>query len=148
MNREGFVKKVIGKSATQIDARSEIRRFDVFAEWNRLKARDRKKLSEGKAQGYGLAVAKIVAARKFSGYEPGQLTEWKRKAKAEDFDEPWWEHLGSKEEFEQKIIERMGKTFYIKVFQPAIRRAWKEKKRYEEIRDELRQPWNEQRKKS
>jgi hypothetical protein len=32
-------------------------------------------------------------------------------------DEPWWEHLGSGEEFEQKIIERMGRDFYAKIFQ-------------------------------
>ena len=40
---------------------SEIRRFDVFAEWNRLKARHSHRLPETDAQAYGLAVAKVVA---------------------------------------------------------------------------------------
>jgi hypothetical protein len=137
------VSKATAKKRTQITTKAKIRRFDIFAEWNRLKARERHRLSESEAQAYGLAVAKIVAARKFYGYEPGQMTEWKRQARAEDLSEPWWQHLGSEEEFERKIIERMGKTFYSKVFQPAIRRAWKAGKQYEEIRDELRDPWNE-----
>jgi len=42
------------------------------------------------------------------------------------------------EEFEEKIIGRMGRTFYRRVFQRAIRHAWDEKKGYEEIRDRLR----------
>jgi hypothetical protein len=125
--------------------KAEIRRFDIFAEWNRLKARERHHLREGAARAYGLAVAKIVAARKFYGYKPEQVSEWKRRARRDEIDEPWWEHLGSREEFERKIIERMGKTFYSRVFQPAIRRAWKTGKRYEDIRDELREEWNAQR---
>jgi hypothetical protein len=36
----------------------------------------------------------------------------------------------------------MGKTFYRRVFQPAVRRAWREGKKYEEIRDTLRGEWN------
>jgi hypothetical protein len=45
----------------------EIRRFDIFAEWNRLKANQQLHLSAPESRAYGLAVAKIVAARKFSG---------------------------------------------------------------------------------
>src|SRR5919201_243705 len=103
---------------------AEIRRFDVFAEWNRLKARERHHLSEADARAYGLAVAKVVAARKFSGYQAAQVSEWKRRARRDELTEAWWEHLGSNEEFEKKIIERMGKTFYKSMFQPAIRLAW------------------------
>ena len=58
---------------------------------------------------------------------------------------PWWEHLGSDDEFDQKIIKRMGQTFYHDVFQPAVQRAWDAEKSYEDIRDTLRAEWNEQR---
>jgi hypothetical protein len=124
------------------EPRAEIRRFDIFAEWNRLKARERLRLREADARAYGLAVAKVVAARKFYGYKPEQVREWKRHARQGDVSEAWWKHLGSSQEFETKIIERMGKTFYRRTFQPAIRRAWREGKRYEQIRDQLRDLWN------
>ena len=45
--------------------RMNIRRFDDFAEWNRLTGL-KKRVDAEDAQAYGLAVAKIVAARKFS----------------------------------------------------------------------------------
>ncbi len=122
----------------------EIRRFDIFAEWNRLKGRSKAKLSEADARAYGLAVAKIVAARKFSGHDPAQAKELKRKAKEEEVGEPWWEHMGSAEEFERKVVARMGEAFYREVFQPAVLRAWEGGQRYEEIRDTLREPWNRQ----
>ncbi|MDQ3815975.1 MAG: hypothetical protein M3347_18860 [Armatimonadota bacterium] len=120
----------------------QIRRFDIFAEWNRLKGHEKLNLSEAKARAYGLAVAKIVAARKFGNYEPGQVKDWKRKARQDDVSEAWWEHLGSDKEFDDKIIHRMGEHFYRHVFQPAIREAWDEGKDYEEIRDSLREAWN------
>jgi hypothetical protein len=122
--------------------RAEIRRFDIFAEWNRLKARQQHKLAEAEAQAYGLAVAKVVAARKFSGHRPEQLREWKGRARRADVTEAWWEHLGSSREFEQTIIARMGKTFYRRVFQPSLRAAWRAGQKYEQIRDQLRQGWN------
>jgi hypothetical protein len=127
---------------TPLAPRAEIRRFDIFAEWNRLKAHHQHQLPEAAAQAYGLAVAKVVAARKFAGYRPAQVNEWKRRARREDLGEAWWEHLGSAGEFAQKIVERMGKTFYQRVFQPALRRAWEEGKKYEQIRDALRAEWN------
>jgi hypothetical protein len=122
----------------------EIRRFDIFAEWNRLKGRTKAKLSEADAEAYGLAVAKIVAARKFSGHDPEQAKELKRKAKEEEVGEPWWDHMGSAEEFARKVAGRMGEEFYRDVFQPAVKAAWDRGQRYEEIRDALREPWNRQ----
>lgn len=119
-----------------------IRRFDVFAEWNRLKARARHQMKEADARAYGLAVAKVVAARALHGASPDQTRELKRRARQDEVDEPWWEHLGSSEEFELKIVERMGRDFYAQVFQPAIQQAWDAGKRYEDIRDELRGSWN------
>jgi hypothetical protein len=127
---------------TTLIPQAEIRRFDIFAEWNRLKARQRSHLPEADAQAYGLAVAKVVAARKFTGYRPEQVKDWKRRARQEELGEAWWQHLGSAEEFAAKIVERMGKTFYRRVFQPAVRQAWAEGKQYEQIRDVLRVEWN------
>jgi hypothetical protein len=123
----------------------QIRRFDIFAEWNRLKGRTRKHMKEADARAYGLAVAKVVASRKLHGTEPEQAKELKRKAREDQTDEPWWEHLGSHGEFERKIIERMGRECYRQVFQPAIRPAWDDGQTYEDIRDKLREPWNEER---
>ena len=127
---------------TALIPQAEIRRFDIFAEWKRLEARQRSHLPEAEAQAYGLAVAKVVAARKFTGYRPEQVQDWKRRARQEELGEAWWQHLGSAEEFATKIIERMGKTFYRRVFQPAVRQAWVEGKKYEQIRDVLRTEWN------
>ncbi|MEO2082551.1 MAG: hypothetical protein ABGX12_00820, partial [Desulfurobacteriaceae bacterium] len=45
-----------------------IRRFDVFAEWNKIKAVKELGFPEDEAKAYGLAVAKVVAARKFYGH--------------------------------------------------------------------------------
>ena len=77
----------------------QIRRFDIFAEWNRLKARARDHMNEADARAYGLAVAKVVAARKFGGDKPEQERELKQRARNEDTSTPWWEHLGSSEEY-------------------------------------------------
>jgi hypothetical protein len=126
----------------ELAPKRELRRFDIFAEWDRLKGRTKAKLREADAEAYGLAVAKIVAARQFSGHDPAEAKELKRKAKAEEVGEPWWEHLGSAEEFQRKVVGRMGEAFYREVFQPAVLRAWEDGKRYEEIRDALREPWN------
>ena len=124
---------------------AEIRRFDIFAEWNRLKARSRHHMSAADARAYGLAVAKVVASRKFHGTSPEQASDMKRRARNDDVSEPWWEHLGSDDEFNEKIVQRMGKTFYHDVFQPAVQRAWDAEKSYEDIRDTLRAEWNKQR---
>src|SRR5215213_912077 len=123
----------------------QIRRFDIFAEWNRLKARTRHSMKEADARAYGLAVAKVVAARTQHGAAPEETRELKRRARQDEVDEPWWEHLGSGAEFERTIIERMGREFYAEVFQPAIQHAWDAGQRYEDIRDTLRDAWNARR---
>jgi hypothetical protein len=123
----------------------EIRRFDIFAEWNRLKASQQLHLSAAESRAYGLVVAKVVAARKFSGAPPSQVKDWKRRARTDDTAEPWWQHLGSDEEFRRKIVQRMGPDFYRTVFRPALRQAWEEGRRYEDIRDTLRSAWNRSR---
>jgi hypothetical protein len=100
--------------------RQEIRRFDIFAKWTRLKAHTQQRFSATNAQAYGLAVAKIVAARKLAGHRPEHVWEWKRRAIREDFTEAWWTHLGFAAEFAAKIVARMATSFYRRVFEPAV----------------------------
>jgi hypothetical protein len=47
--------------------------------------------------------------------------------------------------FDHEIVERMGKTFYRKVFAPAIRRARQDGQSYESIRDRIRRSWKPRR---
>ena len=118
--------------------KAAIRRFDIFAEYKRQEA-----IKDGKpadvAKGYGLWVAKIVAARKFG----------KKKPDGESKDKP--EHRGKWRKledvpqtdklFEKQIVDRMGVTFYKRVFSPAIRKAIANGSSYESIRDTLRADW-------
>ncbi len=121
--------------------RVPIRRFDVFAEWNRIKALKEYGFSEEDAKAYGLAVAKVVAARKFYGHKlkyrgaTKAFVEGKTKEK-------WWEKLATPSEFDEKVVNRMGRDFYEKVFSPAILKAYEEGKDYMEIRDSIREEWN------
>ena len=43
--------------------------------------------------------------------------------------------------FDEEIIERMGTPFYQQVFHPAIAQAFREDKKYEQIRDTIRTQW-------
>jgi putative lipoic acid-binding regulatory protein len=58
-------------------------------------------------------------------------------------DKKWWEKLATPAEFDEKIVNRMGKEFYEKVFSPTIEKLYREGKKYEEIRDSVRKEWNE-----
>jgi len=119
-----------------------IRRFDVFAEWNRLKGVNELKLPEEEAKAYGLAVAKVVAARKFYGHRIKYRGATKAYLEGKT-DKKWWEKLATPAEFDEKIVNRMGKEFYEKVFSPTIEKLYQEGKKYEEIRDSVRKEWNE-----
>lgn len=129
-----------------VKPRAAIRRFDVFAEYNRLKAQKEDKLRATKAKGYGLWLAKVVAARKF-----GRLPEPKEKGeKKDDRKEPkvnkqgWHELSGVAQTaalFDKEIVGRMGTTFYRRVFAPAVRKAFDSGKSYVEIRDTIRAGW-------
>jgi hypothetical protein len=119
-----------------------IRRFDVFAEYNRLKA-----LKEGEsaaqAKGYGIWLAKVVAAKKFGKKETkpaaanGEEKKPVRKKKWRDLSGiPQTDKL-----FDKEIIRRMGQDFYSHTFSPAIRDAFNEEKEYRDIRDAIRREW-------
>ncbi|MBF6611693.1 MAG: hypothetical protein IVW55_01015 [Chloroflexi bacterium] len=132
-----------------IKPKAPIRRFDVFAEYNRLKG-----LQEGlppdEAEGYGLWVAKVVASRSFGG---GMLSRAAAKQHEtehaeggkEPADKPKWHALNGKpqtdELFEQEVVRRMGQEFYDNVFVPAIGEAVQSGKSYNAIRDTIRREW-------
>ena len=134
-----------------------IRRFDVFAEY-RKQDEERKGLPEDESMGYGLWVAKVVAARRFGG---GTARE--RHAKGKDRDKGHDEEASTKDDdrehlvdgkwhaldgepqtdalFQKEVVERMGHTFYQRVFAPAIEEARTAGKSYESIRDAIRKAW-------
>lgn len=121
---------------------ADIRRFDVFAEYTRLEKRAAG-FPQDEAKGYGLWLAKCVAAKKFGRLErkagtpgPGKRAE----AAARKF-----RALGGVEQtgglFDKEIVGRMGKQFYAGVFSPAIAEAFEQGLTYREIRDAIRQDW-------
>jgi len=128
-----------------------IRRFDVFAEYQRLEALKDGMPSEV-AKGYGLWLAKVVAARKFgrsrAGEEEGGSGGKMRQKQAREPEalvEGKWRTLGDEPQtdvlFEKEIVDRMGRPFYDQVFTPAIQEAFQKGMGYQEIRDAIRKAW-------
>ncbi len=122
-----------------------IRRFDVFAEYQRLKALDQEKLPEDQAKGYGIWVAKVVAARKFSKTRKKEGEKKETGQKKEELVDNKWHALDGIPQtdalFDKEIIQRMGSDFYNKVFSPAVEDAFESGKDYMEIRDNIRKEW-------
>src|SRR5690349_10691583 len=126
-------------TAGSLKPRRAIRRFDVFAEYNRLKALD-KGMDEPHAEGYGLWLAKVVASgggRRVGSrhtvpagpQEDAGRREGSRQAPAR---QEWHEPGGEPQThalFDREIIQRMGPDFYAQVFAPAIARAVSEGQR-------------------
>jgi hypothetical protein len=124
-----------------------IRRFDVFAEYNRIK-NEQKGMHADQAKGHALWVAKVVAARKFV-----RTVETRKKmsdlfsgGREPSREEAKYRELGGEPQtaqlFDREIIERIGEEFYLQVFSPAVAKAIEEHERYEDFRDSLRVPWN------
>jgi hypothetical protein len=124
----------------KIRPEAPVRRFDVFAEYSRLEAIREKGMSAAKAKGYGLWLAKVVAAQKF-GRLPrpaGEKAEEKRPKKK------WRELSGVPQTdklFDREIIGRLGRGFYSRVFSPTIKKAYEAGESYEDIRDAVRRDW-------
>ncbi len=120
---------------------ARIRRFDVFAEYNRQMAIKRG-MKASVAKGYGLWLAKIVAARRFGKKTDGELTSTTKENRRS---EGKWRELSGEPQtdklFDKQIVDRMGTDFYRKVFTPAIRKAIQNHQDYEEIRDDIRDDW-------
>jgi hypothetical protein len=118
-----------------------IRRFDVFAEYRRQDEQAHG-MPADQAKGYGLWVAKVVAARKF-----GRLRTRERPSaeEAKVRRRRKWHVLGGEPQtdrlFDHEIVERMGSTFYRTEFVPAIRNAREQGQSYEAIRDRIRRRW-------
>ncbi len=121
--------------------RASIRRFDVFAEYNRQKA-NREGMPSDQAKGYGLWLAKVVAARRFGAAKHPAADRGREKT---EVSRGKWRRLGGKPQtddlFDKEIVSRMGRPFYGKVFVPAIRRAIDHQETYTEIRDRIRRDW-------
>jgi hypothetical protein len=129
-----------------------IRRFDVFAETKRLEALNHGE-PEDVAKGYGVRIAKIVASRRFGGASKKTHSEKKPRSDRETSSGDRFGgegeakfraldgELQSDETFDREIIDRMGPEFYEVVFQPAIRDALAEGRKYEQIRDTIRKDW-------
>jgi hypothetical protein len=146
----------MGSRSTAKDTRSlqpqrAIRRFDIFAEYNRLKGLD-KGMDEAHAKGYGLWLAKVVASgggRRVSSrhmatagkQEDGERQEESRQSST---GQEWHELDGDPQTgalFDREIIRRMGSDFYMQVFAPAVAEAVSQGRSYESIRDTLRKGW-------
>lgn len=131
---------------TELKPKAPIRRFDVFAEYNRVKALRLDRLGKAKAKGYGLWVAKVVAAQKFGKLPRPKPEERKAKtAEEKEKEKKAWHALGgvlqTDKLFDKEIVNRMGKDFYKQVFSPAIEQAFDKGKEYREFRDIIRAEW-------
>lgn len=125
-----------------------IRRFDIFAEYNRLKGLE-KGMDEPHAKGYGLWVAKVVASgggrRAGHQHATAASAQQGEGRQATPAGQEWHEMGGELQTdalFEREIIQRMGADFYAHVFAPAIAQAAGQGRSYESIRDALRKEWN------
>ncbi len=123
-----------------------IRRFDVFAEYHRLD-RLRSGMPAEEAKGYGLWLAKVVAARKFAKWKTVEDLDrlYQTEVQEKQYPPSQWRRLSGKEQtdelFDKEIIQRMGRDFYDRVFAPAIWQAYEEGRSYRDIRDTIRRDW-------
>jgi hypothetical protein len=124
----------------QVKPHKPIRRFDVFAEYRKLDAQDDGTPLD-QAKGYGLWVAKVVAARRFGR---ARTTSQAQSADARRRHRKWHTLSGEPQTdklFDHEIVERMGPDFYRDVFGPAVREARSRGQTYESMRDRLRRRW-------
>lgn len=138
---------MVNAEETDVRPRQAIRRFDVFAEHTRQE-REAKGYPPDQAKGYGIWLAKVVAARRFG---KSSAAEGKpAHAKEEHEEEPKFRSVGDELQtdatFDHDIIDRMGAPFYEDVFVPAITAAREEGRKYETIRDTIRKEWKPVRK--
>ncbi len=94
-----------------------IRRFDVFAEYHRLD-RLRYGMPAEEAKGYGLWLAKVVAARKFAKWKTVEDLDrlYQTEAQEKQYPPSKWRRLSGKEQtdalFDKEFIEGMGRDSY------------------------------------
>ena len=121
-----------------------IRRFDVFAEVNRLKALDDGR-PDDEAKGYGIWLAKIVAGRRFGAKKDDHDRTRKDRESSPPGKEPKFKSAGGElqtdETFDHDVVDRMGPDFYDRIFAPAIAAAISRGEKYESFRDTIRTTW-------
>jgi hypothetical protein len=121
-----------------------IRRFDVFADYNFVRNQAHG-MPEATAKGRAIWAAKVVAGRRYGAAPSGKPATERDEGAPRTEEEEGFRSVGGVEQtdrtFDKEIVERMGADFYHDVFHPAIERAFKEGKRYEDIRDEIRKAW-------
>jgi hypothetical protein len=127
--------------------KAPIRRFDIFADYNRVK-NEASGLPEDRAKGDAIWLAKVVAGRHFGAATPPAApghSDGRPAAGHEERGEDGFHSAGGIPQtgrtFDRDIVERMDPEFYQRVFHPAIEQAFHEGKKYEEIRDTLRARW-------
>jgi len=115
-----------------------IRRFDIFAEYTRQE-RVEKGDPEDVAKGYAIWLAKFVANK--SRDEENDTTAPENAP----YSDPKWRWLNGEIqtdfEFDIHVLQRMGPEFYERIFMPAISAARAEGKKYEDVRDSIRETW-------
>jgi hypothetical protein len=132
--------------AATLKPQKRLRRFDVFAEYRKQEAQD-DGMPADQAKGYGLWVAKVVAARKFGRLKGEDKEKDRSVSEAEEKKRKRrkWRVLSGVPQtdklFDHEIVDRMGHDFYRKVFAPAVREAHDKGQPYESIRDRLRRRW-------
>ncbi|MBI4319354.1 MAG: hypothetical protein HY675_12760 [Chloroflexi bacterium] len=125
-----------------------IRRFDVFAEYSRIKYEQRG-IEPERAKGYAIWLAKVIAARKLTKTAEGKahmdevLAEGSERMKQGARVLDLAGQPQTADVFDRLIAGRMGEDFYRQVFSPAVRDAIEHHRSYEKIRDAIREPWNE-----
>jgi hypothetical protein len=138
---------MVNTETTDVRPRQAIRRFDVFAEFTRQDRRE-KGYPEDQAKGYGIWLAKVVAARRFG--QRSSLSDKPPRQHDEREEEPKFRSVGDELQtdatFDHDIVDRMGASFYEDVFVPAITAAREEGRKYETIRDTIRKDWKPVRK--
>ena len=124
--------------------KERIRRFDVFAEYTRQERRD-KGVPEDEAKGYGIWLAKVVAARRFSRQPSAPGSTPAAGDRTAEEGEPRFRSVGDElqtdETFDREVVDRMGAGFSAEGFAPAIAEVRARGERYEAIRDAIRGPW-------
>jgi hypothetical protein len=123
--------------------RLPIRRFDVFADYNRVK-NEGSGMPQNVAKGRAIWIAKVVAGRRGGASAPAPDRSGERKERKEEEDEDFRSvggELQTDATFDKEIVDRMGRDFYESVFHPAVRQAFEEGQRYEDIRDTIRKDW-------
>ncbi|HWE62397.1 MAG TPA: hypothetical protein VHB98_11855 [Chloroflexota bacterium] len=127
--------------------RLPIRRFDVFADYNRVK-HEAAGMPEARAKGDAIWLAKVVAGRRggsASHTAPPEGEQTGERARKEAREEEGFRSAGgipqTDRTFDKEIIDRMGEDFYREVVHPAIEQAVHAGKKYEDIRDTIRKEW-------